>query len=147
MLTFKERTHSPNCWPSEVFGETRTRSLEASESRGRCLFQILQAKSEEVGHQPSGPLDTLIAGVLANQCSVWEGQNTVCAMFFCALHSVISCFHVASPAYCSLRQRRTYTLLWSWKPSKRCVQCLVEKLTFMLSLLVKLAQVLACWRS
>ena len=36
----------------------------------------------------------LIGSVLANQRSVWEGQNTVCALFFFALCSVISCFHV-----------------------------------------------------
>ena len=36
----------------------------------------------------------LIGGVLANQRGVWEGWNTVCALFFYALRSVISCFHV-----------------------------------------------------
>ena len=45
-------------------------------------------KSEEVGCRPSEPLDTLIGGVLVNQRSVWEGQNTVCALFFYALCSV-----------------------------------------------------------
>ena len=34
----------------------------------------------------------LFGGVLVNQCSVWEGQNNVCALFFYALRSVISCF-------------------------------------------------------
>ena len=55
---------------------------------------IQHAKSEEVGCRLSEPLDTLIGGVLANQCGVWEGQNTVCALVFYALRSVISCFHV-----------------------------------------------------
>ena len=41
----------------------------------------------------SEPLDSLI-GVLANQHGVWEGRNTVHALFFYALHSVIPCFHV-----------------------------------------------------
>ena len=36
----------------------------------------------------------LIGGVLANQCGVWERRNTVCSLFFYALRSVISCFHV-----------------------------------------------------
>ena len=37
---------------------------------------------------------TILTGsVLANQHSVWEGQNTVYALFFYALRSVISCFH------------------------------------------------------
>ena len=36
----------------------------------------------------------LIGGVLANQCGVWEEQNTVCTLFFYALRSIISCFHV-----------------------------------------------------
>ena len=34
----------------------------------------------------------LIGGVLANQRSVWEGRNIVCALFFYALRSGISCF-------------------------------------------------------
>ena len=35
----------------------------------------------------------LIGGVLANQRDVWEGQNTVCALFFYALRSVIPRFN------------------------------------------------------
>ena len=55
---------------------------------------IQHAKSGEVGCRPSEPLDSLIGGVLANQRGVWEGRNIVCALFFCALRSVIHCFHV-----------------------------------------------------
>ena len=55
---------------------------------------IQHVKSEEVGCWTSEPLDSLIGGVLANQCVVWEGWNTVCALVFYALHSVISCFHI-----------------------------------------------------
>ena len=55
---------------------------------------IQHAKSEKVGCWRSEPLDTLIGGVLANQCGVWEGQNTVRTLVFYALRSVISCFHV-----------------------------------------------------
>ena len=55
---------------------------------------IQHAKSEEDGCRPSEPLDTLIGGVLANQRGVWEGQNTVCALVFYTLRSVICCFHV-----------------------------------------------------
>ena len=57
----------------------------------------------------------LIGGVLANQRDVWEGRNTVCALFFYACRSVISCFHVAPHTYCISHKRRTYTLLWSWQ--------------------------------
>ena len=45
----------------------------------------------------------LIGGVLANQHSVWEGQNIMCALFFYALRSIISCFHVFM--YCSTGTR------------------------------------------
>ena len=51
-------------------------------------------KSEEMGRRMTEPLDSLIGGVLANQCGVWEGRNTVCALVFYAVRSVISCFHV-----------------------------------------------------
>ena len=81
--TLKAGTHQPNHWTSEAFGETRTRSAP-----------IQHTKSNEVGCQTSEPLDSLIGSVLANQRGVWEGQNTVCALVFYALHSVISCFHV-----------------------------------------------------
>ena len=39
----------------------------------------------------------------------------MCALFFYALLFVISCFHVAALAYCILRKRITYMLLWSWQ--------------------------------
>ena len=62
---------------------------------GRTLSALIQhVKSEEVGCQTSEPLDSLIGGVLANQRGVWEGRNTVCALFFYALCAVIPCFHV-----------------------------------------------------
>ena len=51
-------------------------------------------KSEEEGRQTSEPLGSLIGGVLANQRGVWEGRNTVCALVFYALHSVILLYHV-----------------------------------------------------
>ena len=51
------------------------------------------AKSEEEGRWTSEPLGSLIGGVLANQHGVWEGWNTVCALVFYALHSVIPRFH------------------------------------------------------
>ena len=52
------------------------------------------AKSEEEGlWKPPEPLGSLIGGVLANQRDVWEGRNTVCALVFYALHSVIPRFH------------------------------------------------------
>ena len=38
---------------------------------------------------------TILTGsVLVNQRGVWEGRNTVCTLFFYALHSIIFCFHV-----------------------------------------------------
>ena len=51
------------------------------------------AKSEEEGRRTSEPLDSLIGGVLANQCDVWEGRNTVCTLVFYALRSVIPRCH------------------------------------------------------
>ena len=57
----------------EAFGVARTLSVP-----------IQHAKSEEEGSQTSEPLDSLIGSVLANQCDVWEGRNTVCALVFYA---------------------------------------------------------------
>ena len=51
--------------------------------------QTQHAKSEEEGHWTSEPLDSLTDSVLTNQRDVWEGRNTVCALVFYALHSVI----------------------------------------------------------
>ena len=98
----KAGTYQPNRWTSEAFGETRTRS-------GTNMFGVFKCVGSLRSHTdvvcsdstcdiwegwPSEPLDSLIGGVLANQCGVWEGQNTVCALFFCAHRSVIPCFHV-----------------------------------------------------
>ena len=47
----------------------------------------------EVGCRPPEPLDSLIGGVLANQCGVWEGRNTACALFFYSLCYIIPRFH------------------------------------------------------
>ena len=119
LRALKSGTHWPNHWMSEVFGETRTTSETCSVSSAaleafgatRTLFAPIQhAKSEEVGCRPSEPLDSLIGGVLANQRGVWEGRNTVWTLFFYALRSVISCFHVAPPTYCISHKRRMYTL-------------------------------------
>ena len=68
---------------SEAFGAAQTLS-----------DPIQHAKSEEVGCRPPEPLDSLIDGVLANQRGVWEGRNTVCALVFYTLRSVIPCFRV-----------------------------------------------------
>ena len=43
------------------------------------------AKSEEEGRRTSEPLDSLTGGVLANQCNMLEGRNTVCALVFYTL--------------------------------------------------------------
>ena len=72
-------------------------TLAASEAFGVVWIlsaPIQNAKSEEVGCRPSEPLDSLIGGVLTYKRGVWEGRNTVYTLFFCALHSVIPCFHV-----------------------------------------------------
>ena len=68
--------------------------LEAFEVARTLSAPTHHAKSEEVGCRLSEPKDSLIGGVLANQRSVWEGQNTVYALVFYALRSVIHCFHV-----------------------------------------------------
>ena len=67
-------------------------ALEAFGAVQTLSAPIQHEKSEEVGCQPSEPLVSLIGGVLANQCNVWEGLNTVRALFFYALHAVIPCF-------------------------------------------------------
>ena len=54
---------------SEAFGAVRTLS-----------DPIQHAKSEEVGCWPLEPLNSLIGGVIANQCGVWEGRNTEFSM-------------------------------------------------------------------
>ena len=71
-------------------------ALEALGAVRTLSAPIQPTKSEEVGCPLSEPLDSLTGGVLANQHSVWEGRNTVCALVFYAqiLTSVISCFHV-----------------------------------------------------
>ena len=101
VLPLKAGTHRPNRWTSEVFGGgweqiclVCSAVLEAFGAVRTLSDPIKHAKSEEVGCRPSQPLDTLIGGVLVNQRGVWEGRNTMCALVFYALHSVISCFHV-----------------------------------------------------
>ena len=69
-------------------------ALEAFGAAPTLSAPIQHAKSEEVGCQPSQPLDSLTGSVLANQDGVWEERNTVCALVFYALLSVIPCFHV-----------------------------------------------------
>ena len=96
--------------------------LEAFVAARTLSAPIQHAKYEK----PSEPLDSLVGCVPAvwpfwlavcpaNQCGVWEGRNTVWALFFYALCSVIGCFHIAPPAYCISRKHRPYTLLWSWQ--------------------------------
>ena len=55
---------------------------------------IQHVKYEEVGCRKSKPLDSLFGGVLANQRGVWEGRNTVYALVFYTLRSIICRFHV-----------------------------------------------------
>ena len=106
----KAGTHRPNRWTSEALGEALTRS-------GTNMFGVFscvgssQSRADVVGSNwEGGPSEVwaigfsdwlcaswvvvLIGGVLANQHSVWEGRNTVCASFFYALRSVIPHFHV-----------------------------------------------------
>ena len=67
-------------------------TLEALGAVRTLSAHTQHAKSEEEGHQTSEPLDSL-TGVLANQRNVWEEQNTVCALVFYALRSVIPYCH------------------------------------------------------
>ena len=69
-------------------------TLEAFGAVRKLSVQTQHAKSEEEGCRTSEPLDSLIGGVLANQRDVWEGRNTVCALVFYALRSVIPYSHV-----------------------------------------------------
>ena len=64
----KAGTHRPNHWMSEA-NIVRCVQLcqKLSEPRRRCRLRL--------------NMDSLIGGVLANQRSVWEGRNIVCAEF------------------------------------------------------------------
>ena len=64
-------------------------ALEAFGAAGTLSAPTQHEKSEEEGRRTSEPKDSLIGGVLANQHGVWEGRNTVCALVFYALRSVI----------------------------------------------------------
>ena len=64
-------------------------ALEALRAAQTLSSPTQQVKSDEAGCRPSELLDSLIGGVLANQRDVWEGRNTVCALFFHALRSVV----------------------------------------------------------
>ena len=114
-IALKAGAHRPNRWTSEAFVETWTRS-------GTNLFGVFSyvwsfwsftnvVCSDSTCEVWEGWLSAiwaigfsdwlyascmtiLIGGVLANQRGVWEGWNTVCVLFFYALHSVIPCFHV-----------------------------------------------------
>ena len=68
----------------------------------------------------------LIGSVLANQRSVWEGQNTVCALFFFALCSVISCFHVFM--LCSTGTR---LVVMSVQDKLICARCMLSMQLFL----------------
>ena len=65
------------------------------------------AKSEEEGRRTAEPLGSLIGGVLENQHGVWEGQNTVCALFFYALCSVIPRFNALQYQHETIRYVRS----------------------------------------
>ena len=112
----KAGTHRPNRWMSEVFGETQTRSgtnmfgvFSCVGSFRSCVDVVGSDWTYEVwggwlsdvwaiGYSAwlcASWMAVLIDGVLANQRSVWEGRNTVCALIFYALHhSLFSCFAV-----------------------------------------------------
>ena len=64
----------------------------------------------------------VIGGVLADKRSVWEGRNIVCALFFYALRSVISCFHVFM--FCSTGTR----LVMSVQDELICARCVFSML-------------------
>ena len=136
MARVKAGTHWPNRRTSEAFGETRTRSgtnlfslFSCAGSFQSCVDVVFSDSTCKVwgswlltvwaiGFSDwlcASCMTILIGGVLANQRCVWEGRNTVSALFFWMLHSVISCFHVAPPAYCISRKHITYMLLWSWQ--------------------------------
>ena len=115
VVRLKAGTHQPNRWMSEAFGETRTRLGTNMFGVFSCVGSF-RSRVDVVCSDSTckiwrgGPSDVwvtgfsdclcaswmavLIGGVLANQRSVWEGWNTVCALFFYALRSVIPRFHV-----------------------------------------------------
>ena len=110
----KAGTHRPNHWTSEAFGETRTRS-------GTIMFGVFSSVGSfwsraDVVYSDwtcevwgGRPLGSLIGYVLANQCGVWEGRNTVRPLVFYALRSLIPRFHVLQYQHetnCYLRLRQ-----------------------------------------
>ena len=146
-LVVKSETHRANRWPSEMFVETQTSSgtnlFGVFSCVGSFWNRVHSACSDSTCKVWEGWLSAvwaiglsdwlcaswmtiLIGGVLANQHGVWEGQNTVCALFFYAFCSSFPVFmfwitgtRLVPPAvketYCISRKRRTYTLLWSWQ--------------------------------
>ena len=91
----KAGTNQPNRWMSETFGETLVRSGTNMFGMFSCVgafgaarassATIQHAKSEEVGCQPSEPLESLTGGVLA---ACGRGR-ILCVLCFC-MHSVPS---------------------------------------------------------
>ena len=105
-------------WGQEQICLVCSAALEAFGTVWTTPAPIQHAKSERVGCRLPEPslyadwlcarcMTFLIGGVVANQCGVWEGWNTVCTLVFYALRSVVSCFHVLeywheTSATCSL---------------------------------------------
>ena len=117
----KAGTHWPSRWTSEAFGETWgidcTLCLEVGNKSVRCvqlrwkLSDVVCSNSTcevwggwlsavwAIGFSDwlcASCMTILISGVLANQCGVWEGQNTeycVCFVFLCTpfRHFQFSC--------------------------------------------------------
>ena len=94
-------------------------AFEALRTARTVSAPIQHAKSKKVGSWLSEPLASLIGGVLVNQGSVWEGRNSMCALFFCHFLFWRCGMRLVPPAvkeaYCISRKCRTCTLLWSWQ--------------------------------
>ena len=110
-LSFKAETHQPNYWTAEALGETQTRSGTNMFGVFSCVGSFRSRADVVCSDSTCGGWlsavwaigfsdwlcascrTILIGGVLANQRSMWEGWNTVCAL---------------------------YTLLWSWQHVQAC---------------------------
>ena len=133
-LDLKAGTHWPKCWTSETFGETRTNSrtnlfgvfscVGSFWNRADGIWSYSTCKVCECWRSEDwAPLDTLIGGVLANQCRppcVGGAEVTmVCTPSFPVFMFWISGTRLALPdfkeTYCISLKRRMYILLCSWQ--------------------------------
>ena len=100
----KAGTHWPNRWTSEAFGETRTRSGTNMFGVISCIGSFRSRLDIVCSNSTCEVWGGWLSDVWAIGFSDWRcasespwcvgGRDTVCALVFYTLRSVISCFHV-----------------------------------------------------